>query len=617
MTTRYDVFTVLPQGGYVAKRCPVRAQNDTIRPAEPLPDGPVLERRFQRGIDLEADVFSELERLHTAAVRIPRGEATTRESETVDAMRAGTPLILAGRLPVDLAARRAGEPDVLVAAKGGGYRAIDVKHHGTLVVRGPRDAAALIADLVDPAREGAVEDPAWTGHKRRSDLLQLAHYQRMLEAAGFAALGGRHGSIVGTERRAVWFDLDAPMWRTPSASETQKLRSTMDVYDFEFDFRLDVIAVALQHLADPSVEPLLVPVRISECGECPWREHCRAQLEVGSGDVSLIPRVGWREWKMHHDLGVFDRAGIAALDMCTAQLRTAKVDVADLLARCAGLPSETPLREVDGLAGRAAQLRTLGRVGMTTVGDTVTLSRETAAYPTLASLPEQIDQARAALGPAPVYRRRGVDALVVPRGDVEVDVDMENVEDGVYLWGALLSEGGEQRYQAFATWLPLDAAEQARNFRSFWDWLLAVRSGALGSGKTFRAYCYSAIAENRFLRECGATLGVLDGVEDFIASDEWVDMLKVFDSQLITGGPIGLKAVAPLAGFAWNVEDPGGAGSMLRYDDAVVAGSPETRAKAREWLLEYNRGDVEATLAIREWMQAAALPSIESLDPTA
>jgi predicted RecB family nuclease len=275
------------------------------------------------------------------------------------------------------------------------------------------------------------------------------------------------------------------------------------------------------------------------------------------------------------------------------------------------LPAETPLREVEGMARRRAQLDALAAAGVTTVGDVAALSPTTAAYPPLPSLPEQIDQARAALGPAPVYRRRRVETLMVPRGDVEIDVDMENVEDGVYLWGALLSDGDERRYEAFATWEPLDAEEQARNFMRFWTWFMDVRATALARGRTFRGYCYSAMAENRFLRECGATAGVLAEVEAFIASEEWVDMWQVVDSQLITGGPLGLKLVAPLAGFTWDVDDPGGAGSMLRYDEAVGAESVEERERARQWLLEYNRGDVEATLAIRSWMETAAIPSVE------
>ena len=86
-------------------------------------------------------------------------------------------------------------------------------------------------------------------------------------------------------------------------------------------------------------------------------------------------------------------------------------------------------------------------------------------------------------------------------------------------------------------------------------------------------------------------------VEAFVTSDEWVDLLRVVNTQLITGAGMGLKVLAPLAGYRWPVEEPGGADSMMRYDAAVAAEDEGERESAREWLLAYNRGDVEATLA--------------------
>ena len=361
MVTRFDTSSVPPQGGYVAKQCPVRAQNDAVIPGEPLPATPFQERLFKGGNDYEANVFAELTTLHPSAVTV-KGGGDDAEAATLAAMKAGALMILGGRLPADEAGRRVGKPDVLLAAPGGGYQPVDVKHHMSIAVGPPgrQGMASRVSPLDAPWLGRATVDETASARKHEDDVLQLAHYQRMLEAMGMAASDDRWGGIIGTEWQVVWYDLDAAVWRTPSVSQKTKLRSTMERYDFEFEFRLDIIAVAEQHKRDPAVDLLVVPVKISECDGCPWWEFCRPVLEKAPGDISLLPRIGWPQWKFHRDRGVTNRAELASLNVSS---------------------------DADRFAGMS-----------------------------MGTLQDQIDQARAALGGEPVYRRRGIDAITGSAG---------------------------------------------------------------------------------------------------------------------------------------------------------------------------------------------------------
>lgn len=621
MGTRYDISQVPLQGGYVAKTCPVKAQNDALLPSEPLLPSAALERRFELGREFEDRILADLKAAHPDLIVVTGDTSADKEQATVDAMTQGAALIFGGRLPPDSVGRRVGKPDLLVRAQVDGppiYHPVDVKHHRTLEAF--TKAPALCSELTGPTLAAAEPDNAMSARKRRDDLLQLAHYQRMLQASGFAA--DNRGGIIGVEGKVTWHDLDAPMWLTPSSSGKKKRRSTMEIYNFEFDFRLDIIAVANQHLQDPSVTPLLVPVRIGECAECPWWAHCGPQLEAGAGDVSLVPKIGWLQWSVHRAHGVHDRAQLAQLDPRTASLVADGIDVRALLTAAEAADPSTPVAELIG-GRKPAQIARLEAASIHTATDILTLSVFTASYSGsgLSSLPAQIDLARAFRGPEPVYRRRGLAALEVPRADVELDLDLENVEDGVYLWGALLTDhvgiGVETGYRAFVAWDPMTPDVEGQIFKELWTWLTKLRAQVRGLGKTFRAYCYNAGVEGGHMRRLAALTGSASDAEDFLASNEWVDQLRVFDSQLITGGGAGLKMVAPLAGYKWPVEDPGGAESMLLYETAV--GTPEDAQKlqARKWLLDYNRGDVEATLAVREWMDRGrdTIPSIKIVDP--
>jgi len=151
-------------------------------------------------------------------------------------------LIIGGRLLPDPIGRRVGEPDLLVRTDGiSGYRAIDIKHHRTLDAD-PAGLPAVCSGLDFLTLEAASEDADRSARKRKGDLLQLAHYQRMLDATGQAIPDGRYGGIIGVEGLVTWYDLDAPdlahaivvgspeaagrQWRSTTSSSTSDWTSS-------------------------------------------------------------------------------------------------------------------------------------------------------------------------------------------------------------------------------------------------------------------------------------------------------------------------------------------------------------------------------------------------------
>ena len=193
------------------------------------------------------------------------------------------------------------------------------------------------------------------------------------------------------------------------------------------------------------------------------------------------------------------------------------------------------------------------------------------------------------------------DQVTAPRFDVEIDIDLEAyMGAGVYLWGTY--DGST--YTPFVTWEELGGEAEARNFAELWTYLQDMRASA---PQSFAAFCFANGGENHWLRRSARrfaplrdrrhlhTLPTVEEVEQFIASPQWIDVFKLVKSQLVGTNGLGLKTVAPLAGFTYADEDVNGEASLELYD-----------AGERERLLAYNRDDCVATAKVRHWLANGA-----------
>ena len=606
-----------PLGAYVAKRCPVRLQWDVANPTEPLPEI-ASGLRADRGNDFEEQLTAlSFDGPPKAGwVRIDRSgdDRDQIAGLTLAAMNDGAKVIFDGRLPIDVKGHRVGEPDMLVRygnKKVDGtwrYFPVDIKHHATLGDEASEHDGALVSSLDQPffhKKKSDKEHRPRVNHK--GDALQLVHYARILDCHQHMAPKW-FGAIVGKEQQLVWYDLNKEMFRTRSTSDpakATKMRSALECYDHEFNFRVDVMKAAANSSGPTDPSLLTVPLRSSECSTCIWRDYCIPLLEEGSGHVTLVPHVGYKQW----------------LDMKAEDIET-RQDLVDsvsfLTARLAADISQERLQALIGAAKQqpgepiASILRANAKkmheafadCGITTTDELVDLFNTLPVLPQKVAKLNAVIEAKAALDPEPYIPRPFRSVEAPPRFDIEVDVDMENtIDDHVYLWGALVTDTktGESKYHPFVDWNAQSPEAEQAVFNSFWDWFSQLKKDTEKAGRTFGAYCWHAAAENRRLREL-ADESRIDEVEAFIESDSWVDLLLTFRDSYATGSGYGLKKIAVLADFDWRAEDAGGERSMDYFDAQLhPETSKEEAAEARRWLLEYNEDDVLATKAIRIW----------------
>ena len=271
-------------GGYAAKTCPRATHNrfdDTVKRPEWTPD-PAAQERMDDGRTFEDAVVTALQIAMPAAadLRPLDGDKAGHVETTLQHLAAGTRLIIGGRLPDDVAGGRTGKPDLLIRGEDRAdgtpaFHVADIKHH--LATERSAGAVVLVSTPGAPELAAAVERDGAQTRWREDDCLQLAHYWRQLEACGYAA-EQPWGAVLGTDGPKgyvpdpltfVWHDLAAPMFWTFSRSKGGAWRSSLERYDHEHGFRLDVAAVARRRTGaadDPA--PLVVPIGQRGCESC-------------------------------------------------------------------------------------------------------------------------------------------------------------------------------------------------------------------------------------------------------------------------------------------------------------------------------------------------------------
>jgi predicted RecB family nuclease len=479
----------------------------------------------------------------------------------------GTEVIIAPRLPDDELGGRRAFVDVVIRTgrteTGYTYAPIIIRN----IVVG--DAAATRRIRIGSPQLLRPSDAPWhdgVTHRRTPPVtragLALAHAYRVLQSHQWAT----------SESIGGLFDRDGKLWWLDLGPDGSLF--SLDTYDAAFAERRAVLQQ--RDLWEKGHAPYpTTPFWHRECEYCPFSLSCRSILEA-SRDVSLVPWTKFSEQILLKEAGITTWDSLAALDPHVA----ARAFQSVLSAAEPHSPSEY-----------------LGKQ--------------------LQQLPELIYKARARKVGGPLRKVPSAE-MACPTADIEVDVDMESCNDRTYLWGAVVRNQRAdlvvpEGYQHFSYFTDVTAHEEGRIFREFWQWLSDLRHYAHQQGATFRAYCFYQNAENSSMRAGIAADPrndvFSDPVEAFLASPEWVDLYEVSRALLQTEGAMGLKNLAPEAGFHWRDDSPSGEASMAWFDHAIREGEPW-----RTRILEYNEDDCRATQALRDWLNGAATSLIHRDD---
>ena len=405
------------------------------------------------------------------------------------------------------------------------------------------------------------QDAKEQGRLDYNDLHQLAHYTRHFQALGIDGDDLWVGIIGRDFENCVWARIGDVVMGQGQAQE-----SFLSVYDQQFAEAREVVRLSQIENEDLSQKAGVIPVNSSGkmgCTVCKYKSTCLKEMEAfddGHGHVTLLARVTPLTVEKHFP-------HIASIN--------------DLLV-------ETPLNDAMVTAKIRARVKKSG-------------------------VPELLD-------PSTPFE--------LPEADIEIDIDLENSmetlreleidepigEDRLYLYGFGIHDRTidvDWRTAIIDTYFDYSNTEagEFEVMSKMWNRLKREISSAEESGKSIKIFHYSPHEftwwkkyANRFVGRPGVP--TLNELEEFKIS-YFVDLYPFAQKWAFPAKSYSIKDLAPLAKFEWSVEAAGGANSLFKYRDAINQGLDQSeRDEAIKWLDAYNRDDVRATFAVRDYIRS-------------
>ena len=547
-----------------------------LTPDEP---DPVVEEFKSLGFSHEAKVIAALKKAYPDLIEIDQSKSFSEiEMDTVKALLDPNSSIIAGAYISEIAERelakafgipftpteRVSRPDLMLkfgtnADDRPSWMPIDIKSHRAVTESKSNSIlTSLISDIM-PSHHS--QD---FGRLDYNDLHQLAHYTRHFQALGISSYYPFVGIIGRDLDKCVWAEMNNIVVGQGNSQEF-----FLSIYDQQFEEAREVVRLSQIENSDLSKKSGVIPVNSSGkmgCTVCKYKSTCLKEMEAfdnGHGHVTLLARVT-----------------PLVVEKNFPQVQS----INDLL-------TEAPLNDAMVTAQIRARVRKSG-------------------------VPELLDPST---------------PFVLPEADIEIDIDLENSMealreleidepigvDRLYLYGFGIHDrtvSKDWQTAVIDTYSNYSNTEDGEFevMSKMWNRLQTEISKAEKAGKSIKIFHYSPHEfswwkkyANRFVGRPGVP--TLNELEEFKIS-YLVDLYPYAQKYAFPTKSYSIKDLAPLAKFEWSVAMAGGANSLFKYKLAIDSkAKPADREEAIAWLDSYNRDDVRATFAVRNYIRKLAL----------